>query len=63
VAALAHLRAHCEVTHVRAEVDTRNQASQRLLESLGFTSDMSAHPADPIGAAPPFDYGYARALP
>ena len=63
VAALEHLRAHCDVAHVRAEVDTRNEASQRLLETLGFTSDKTAHPADPIGGAPAFDYRYARALP
>jgi RimJ/RimL family protein N-acetyltransferase len=63
IATLGHLRAHCEVAHVRAEVDTRNEASQRLLATLGFTSDMTAHPADPIDGAPAFDYRYARALP
>ena len=61
-AALPHLRDVCAVKVVDAEVDTRNAASQRLLESLGFSRDAARHPADPIGAAPAWDYRYRLLL-
>jgi RimJ/RimL family protein N-acetyltransferase len=61
-ATLVHLHDHCGVTHVDAEVDTRNEASQRLLAALGFDCDGARHAADPIGGAPAFDYRYRRAL-
>jgi RimJ/RimL family protein N-acetyltransferase len=61
-AALAHLRDACGVTRVAAEVDTRNDASQRLLARLGFACDGTRHAADPIAGMPAFDYRYALEL-
>ena len=61
-AALRHLRAACGVARVDAEVDTRNEASQRLLVALGFLRDAAAYPADPIGGAPALDYRYRLSL-
>jgi ribosomal-protein-alanine N-acetyltransferase len=59
---LAYLRDGCGVVQVDAEVDTRNAASQRLLEALGFTRDATLHPADPIGGEPAWDYRYGLVL-
>jgi len=61
-ATLAYLREGCGVARVDAEVDTRNAASQRLLEGLGFTRDAALHPADPIGGEPAWDYRYGLVL-
>jgi len=61
-ATLEHLHAHCAVTRVEAEVDTRNEASRRLLAALGFDCDGVRHPADPIDGAPAFDHRYRRVL-
>lgn len=41
---------------VEAEVDTRNAASQRLLDALGFTREEAPTAADPIGGEPASDY-------
>ena len=62
-AAIAHLRAHYGVGTVIATVDTRNQASQRLVESLGFARDEGRFAADPIGGAPAWDFRYQLSLP
>jgi ribosomal-protein-alanine N-acetyltransferase len=61
-AAIAHLRSHCGVRTVTATVDTRNEASQRLVESLGFTRDEGRVAADPIGGVPAWDFRYRLAL-
>jgi ribosomal-protein-alanine N-acetyltransferase len=57
-AALVHLRSRCGVTSVEAEVDTRNEPSQRLLASLGFIRATEPYVADPIGGEPALDYRY-----
>ena len=61
-AVLACLREQCAVTAVDAEVDTRNETSQRLLAALGFARDEARQPADPIGGAPAWDYRYRLVL-
>ena len=61
-AAIAYLRDECGVVQVDAEIDTRNEASQRVLDALGFTRDDARHPADPIGGAPAWDYRYRLVL-
>jgi RimJ/RimL family protein N-acetyltransferase len=58
-AALACLREAHGVTSVEAAVDTRNAASCRVLDALGFTTDGVPVAADPIRGAPALDYRYA----
>jgi RimJ/RimL family protein N-acetyltransferase len=43
---------------ITAAVDTRNAASRRVLDALGFVSDGVAVPADPIRGEAAFDYLY-----
>jgi len=61
-ATLTYLREHCDVVQVDAEVDTRNDASQRLMAALGFARDEGRQPADPIDGAPAWDYRYRLVL-
>jgi len=58
-ATLACLRDAYGVTRVQAAVDTRNEASQRVLHALAFATDGVPVPADPIGGVPAYDYRYA----
>jgi RimJ/RimL family protein N-acetyltransferase len=62
-AALAHLHAHHAVRSVVASVDTRNLASQRLVEALGFVREDGLFAADPIGGEPAWDFRYRLVLP
>jgi RimJ/RimL family protein N-acetyltransferase len=62
-AVIAHLRAHHAVRSVGASVDTRNVASQRLVEALGFVREDGLFAADPIGGEPAWDFRYRLALP
>ena len=56
------LRDACAIHSVEAEADTRNAASHRLLEALGFVRDDAPVAADPIGGEPAWDYRYRLVL-
>ena len=47
------------IGRVEASVDTRNEASQRLLRALGFRREGEPVAADPIAGTPAFDDRYA----
>jgi RimJ/RimL family protein N-acetyltransferase len=59
---ISHLRAHYGVNAIVASVDTRNEPSQRLVESLGFVREDQRLPADPIRGEPAWDFRYRLVL-
>jgi ribosomal-protein-alanine N-acetyltransferase len=60
-AVIAHLREHYGIKRVRAEMDTRNQASYRLVESLGFKR-LQKKKAPDLGQGPAPEYVYELSL-
>jgi [ribosomal protein S5]-alanine N-acetyltransferase len=60
---LAHLFEHYHVSRVAAEIDTRNAASIRLVESLGFTRVAVTPGADFFKGASSDEYRYERSAP
>jgi ribosomal-protein-alanine N-acetyltransferase len=56
-AVIAHLREAYGITRFRAEMDTRNEPSYRLAESLGFTR-IETHEAPDLGQGPAKEYLY-----
>jgi len=61
-AVLAHLKNDIGVREVRALLDTRNDASSRLLERLGFQRVQLIKNADDFKGAPSDEYEYLREL-
>jgi ribosomal-protein-alanine N-acetyltransferase len=61
-AVLAHLKNDAGVREVRALLDTRNEASWRLMERLGFRRARVIKDADHFKGASSDEYEYARAL-
>jgi ribosomal-protein-alanine N-acetyltransferase len=59
-AVIDHLCQAYAVTHVRAEMDTRNEASFRLVESLGFAR-VATQPAPDLGQGPAQEFVYELA--
>jgi RimJ/RimL family protein N-acetyltransferase len=60
---LAHLFADYQVTRVAAEIDTRNTASLRLIEALGFTRVALQRHAAFFKGAVSDEYRYERSAP
>lgn len=62
-AVLAHLFEEYGVSRVAAEIDTRNAASIRLVEALGFTRVTTVHGADYFKGTMSDEYRYERNAP
>jgi RimJ/RimL family protein N-acetyltransferase len=60
---MAHLRDAYGVRCFHVEIDTRNVASQRLAETLGFKREPERRPADPLHGMPAWDFVYRLDLP
>jgi ribosomal-protein-alanine N-acetyltransferase len=61
-AVLAHLKKDAGVREARALLDTRNEASWRLMERLGFRRDRTIKDADQFKGASSDEYEYLREL-
>ena len=57
-AIIAHLRRDCGVTTFIITADTRNVASQRVAEKLGFARALTPEPAGTLRGEPVLDYRY-----
>ena len=62
-AALAEVIAHFPLAHVDAEIDTRNVASIRLIERLGFVRQRLVRNADQFKGAASDEVHYSLAVP
>src|SRR6185436_10900328 len=61
-AVLTHVKSEAGVREARALLDTRNEASWRLMERLGFRRARVIKDADHFKGAPSDEYEYVRAL-
>jgi ribosomal-protein-alanine N-acetyltransferase len=61
-AMLAHLKSDIGIREARALIDTRNEASWRLLERIGFRRVRLIRDADLFKGAPSDEFEYARVL-
>jgi [ribosomal protein S5]-alanine N-acetyltransferase len=62
-AVIGHLQRDCGVMKVIVTTDTRNTASQRVAEKLGFVRAVDAEPAGRLRGMPVLDYRYSLCTP